>query len=211
MGRAARTLAGGLAFLLAACVTVNIYFPAAAAEKAADRVIQEVWGAPPRGQPPAGPDGPGEGTAPGRPGPTSLEQHAPGAGLARLADFFLTPALAQPNIDVSTSAIQQITAGMERRHRQLEPLYASGAVGLTSDGLVALRDPGAVPLAQRRDASQLVADENRDRQALYREVAVANGHPEWEAQIRATFARRWIANARSGWWHQDVGGQWVRR
>jgi len=26
-----------------ACVTINIYFPAAAAEKAADRIIDEVW------------------------------------------------------------------------------------------------------------------------------------------------------------------------
>lgn len=28
---------------LAACVTINIYFPAAAAEKAADKIIDEVW------------------------------------------------------------------------------------------------------------------------------------------------------------------------
>ena len=27
----------------AACVTINIYFPAAAAEKAADKIIEEVW------------------------------------------------------------------------------------------------------------------------------------------------------------------------
>ncbi|MEO1767829.1 hypothetical protein [Thiobacter aerophilum] len=29
--------------LLAGCVTINIYFPAAAAEKAADKIIEEVW------------------------------------------------------------------------------------------------------------------------------------------------------------------------
>lgn len=29
--------------VLAGCVTINIYFPAAAAEKAADRIIDEVW------------------------------------------------------------------------------------------------------------------------------------------------------------------------
>lgn len=28
---------------LSACVTINIYFPAAAAEKAADKIINEVW------------------------------------------------------------------------------------------------------------------------------------------------------------------------
>jgi len=32
-----------LSALLAACVTINIYFPAAAAEKAADKIIDEVW------------------------------------------------------------------------------------------------------------------------------------------------------------------------
>lgn len=29
--------------LLSACVTINIYFPASAAEKAADKIIDEVW------------------------------------------------------------------------------------------------------------------------------------------------------------------------
>jgi hypothetical protein len=30
--------------LIAACVTINVYFPAAAAEKAADKIIEDVWG-----------------------------------------------------------------------------------------------------------------------------------------------------------------------
>ena len=36
-------LAAVLTFILSACVTINIYFPAAAAEKAADKIIEEVW------------------------------------------------------------------------------------------------------------------------------------------------------------------------
>lgn len=37
-------MAGALAvLLLAGCVTINIYFPASAAEKAADKIIDEVW------------------------------------------------------------------------------------------------------------------------------------------------------------------------
>lgn len=31
------------AAVLCSCVTINIYFPAAAAEKAADKIIEEVW------------------------------------------------------------------------------------------------------------------------------------------------------------------------
>lgn len=32
-----------LAALLTACVTINIYFPAAAAQAAADKIIDDVW------------------------------------------------------------------------------------------------------------------------------------------------------------------------
>lgn len=37
------TMAVLLAATVSACVTINIYFPAAAAEKAADKIIDEVW------------------------------------------------------------------------------------------------------------------------------------------------------------------------
>lgn len=36
-------VAAATVLVLAGCVTINIYFPAAAAEKAADRIIDEVW------------------------------------------------------------------------------------------------------------------------------------------------------------------------
>jgi len=55
----AGVLAGAL--MVAGCVTINIYFPAAAAEKAADRIIDEVWqlknGAAPKAQQPGAPAG----------------------------------------------------------------------------------------------------------------------------------------------------------
>ena len=36
-------LAVALVCVIPACVTINIYFPAAAAEKAADKIIDDVW------------------------------------------------------------------------------------------------------------------------------------------------------------------------
>lgn len=42
------TLSG---LLLASCVTINIYFPAAAAEKAADKIIDDVWQIQPEAKP----------------------------------------------------------------------------------------------------------------------------------------------------------------
>ena len=46
------------ALVLPACVTINIYFPAAAAEKAADKIIDEVWQIDPSKQPSKQPDAP---------------------------------------------------------------------------------------------------------------------------------------------------------
>ncbi|HXU93441.1 MAG TPA: YdbL family protein [Gallionella sp.] len=110
------------------------------------------------------------------------------------------------DLDINTPGVNAIKQSMQARHAQLAPLYASGAVGLTSDGLVTLRDADAVPLAQRQSANALVAAENRDRNALYAEIANANGHPEWEGEIRSTFAQRWIQRAQPGWWVQSGGG-----
>lgn len=194
-----------LLMFLGACVTVNIYFPAAAAEKAADRIIEDVWGKQPGTEKqPAAP------TAPqGQSG--SLDRAPSQNGLVWLLDLVIPAAYAQADISVSSPAIQKITASMQARHAQLAPFYGNGAVGLTADGLITVRDPSAAPLKDRNTVRQLVADENNDRNALYREIAKANGHPEWEGEIRNTFARRWIDNAAVGWWYQDQSGSWKQK
>lgn len=194
----------GFWFLVTACVTVNIYFPAAAAEKAADRIIQDVWDI-----------RPGEDQEPSAPPQNGWLETWPERRLAlqeRVLNILLPSAQAQQaNIDISTPAINRIKREMESRHQHLKPYYDDGALGLTQDGLLTLRDLSAVPLPDRNKVRQLVAEENRDRNALYREIAVANNRPEWEDEIRNTFARRWIANARPGWWYQDSAGNWRQK
>ena len=118
---------------------------------------------------------------------------------------------AQANLDVNTPAVAGLQRSMQQRHAELGPFYASGAVGLTRDGNVALRDANLVPLPQRQQVNALIAAENQDRAALYREVARANGHPEWEQDIRNTFGQRWIEKAQPGWYYQSANGTWVRK
>lgn len=118
---------------------------------------------------------------------------------------------AAADLEINTPAISALKSAMQARHARLAPHYASGAVGLTRDGGIALRDANAVALAERQAVNGLVSDENRDRASLYREIARANGHPEWEAEVRSTFAQRWIDKAASGWWVQNAGGAWVRK
>ncbi|NIM27712.1 MAG: DUF1318 domain-containing protein [Gammaproteobacteria bacterium] len=194
-----RNLAAALAtaaFLSSgACVTINVYFPAAAAEQAADKIIEEVWG------------DDADKTA----NEQSSDAGSLGAIPSRVAyailEWLVSAARAQEaNLDISSPAIGKLQASMRARHGQLLPHYNSGAVGLTGNGLVAVRDAKAIPLAARKTVNQLVADENRDRMALYREIAAANGHPEWERQIQETFARRWIDRAQRGWYYQSGGG-----
>lgn len=119
--------------------------------------------------------------------------------------------LAQANLEINTPGVAAIQGSMQKRHSELAPLYASGTVGLTRDGNVALRDPAAVPLAQRAAVGGLVAAENQDRAALYREIARANSKPEWEGDIRNTFAQRWIDRAQAGWYYQNASGAWARK
>jgi uncharacterized protein YdbL (DUF1318 family) len=188
--------------LVAACVTINVYFPAAAAEQAADKIIDDIWG--PQGQPPAKDDK-----------RSALPKQAGGVLLAA-ADSVLnllvpTAEAAQADLNVSTPAIRQLTQSMEERHARLKKYYDSGAVGLTRDGLVEVRDQNLVPLPERNSVRKLVADENADRANLYREIATANGHPEWEMDIRTTFAERWSSKAAAGWYYQDKDGNWKRK
>ena len=101
---------------------------------------------------------------------------------------------------------------MEERHSRLKKYYDSGAIGLTRDGLVEVRDQNLLPLPERNSTRKLVADENADRANLYREIASGNGHPEWETDIRNTFAQRWASRAASeGWYYQDKDGNWQKK
>ncbi len=196
------------AVVLTACVTINVYFPAAEAKEAAKEFVEKVIS-----EQPAGNDGGGMALR----GP-SAEDALGRLGLERLAFDPLVlvgigqaRAQSQPDITIKTPAIQAIQARMEARFdASLRAGFDAGALGFSGDGLVVVRDASKLDLKDRVAINQAVADDNRDRKAVYREIAVANGHPEWESQIRDVFAKQWIASARSGWWYQS-GGAWKQK
>ncbi|MBX5460640.1 MAG: YdbL family protein [Steroidobacteraceae bacterium] len=205
-----------VAVMLAACVTVNVYFPAAAAERAADQLIDRVTNPQPQGSTPNGePQGSIIAPASSDFAPGGEENTRPVllAALGHVLEALVPAAHAQAaaNLDIDTPEIRAITASMRTRYGQLKPYIDSGAVGLTANGLLELRDANAVPLAERAKVKSLVAEENRDRQTLYAEIAKANGHPEWKADIQSTFGRRWIERAAAGTYYQDAGGNWKQK
>jgi len=187
------------AVTLTACVTINVYFPAAAAEKAADRIIDKV-----RGE----------------------ETNDNGASLAQPDDdspfvlklakgvtgFLVSDANAQGNINFDRPSPEKaaLESSLAQRFPQLKPYYDSGAIGVTDAGLIDFRDRGLIPLAERNRVVQLVAAQNNDWNALYAEIARLNERPDWQDEIRRIFAERWIAKANKGWWYRQ-GGQWQQK
>jgi uncharacterized protein YdbL (DUF1318 family) len=195
--------------LVAACVTINVYFPAAAADKAADQVINDITG----GGAKSGTTTPPQGNlapASSREGPNFLVA-AFGNAL-----YALVPTAnaqnAEAALNVSSPAVSRIKQSMGARFGELEKFFASGAIGLTKDGMVDVRDLNAVALPDRATVKRLVSEDNADRAQLYAEIAKASNHPEWEADIKKSFAKRWVATgAKPGWYYQGDDGSWKQK
>ena len=189
-----RALLMASAAALMSCITVNIYFPAAAVEKAADKIIEEVWQ---------------------QKADKPQSQHQPVNAARRLAlallEGLVPPAAAQSaDFNVSSPDIETIKAKMAKRFGQMSRYRASGAIGLTSDGLVAVRSLEGVAMNERAKVNGLVKAENEDRIKLYQAIAAANQHPEWAREIQSTFAGRWISQAQAGWYYQE-NGAWKQK
>jgi len=184
--------------VLAACVTINIYFPAAQAEEAAERIVDDILGKDAE-------------DIKGSKGSYQYQEQPNQLANALLDWIFPAAHAAQPNFDISSPKVRKLQASMKNRHRSLAQYYKSGAIGYTNKGLVTVRDGGAIPLKARKKVKSAVNAENRDRNALYRAIADANGHPEWESDIRATFAKKWVQKAAKGWWYQTSKGSWKKK
>ena len=97
---------------LAACVTVNVYFPAAAAEKAVDKFVKEVYGETVEDQPEADQQEQKQDEEAGEESPSSYLKpvHSAESSLVmNLVNFVIPVAVAaQPNIDISTPATNKL-------------------------------------------------------------------------------------------------------
>jgi uncharacterized protein YdbL (DUF1318 family) len=186
-----------IVFLLSACVTVNIYFPAAAVERAADQIVRETWGS-----------APAEPVKKEQPQSSIFRRQAAFATLRWLAEAHAQEA----DINVSNPAIRALKDSIKRRAELLKPYMDRGNVGITRDGLLTTRTTEGLSLKERAEVQQLVDAENRDREALYVEIAKANNIArEAVPKIKAIFAKSWIEQAQPGWWIQDAQGNWRKK
>jgi uncharacterized protein len=185
-----------LVFFASACVTVNIYFPAAAVERAADQIVKETWGGPAKPATPV-------------PQPQSRSLFSPNRFLAL---SFVSEAFAQDaDINVTNPAIRALKDSIKKRSDAIKPYMDRGNIGIAQDGLLAIRSADGLNLKERAEATQLIDAENKDREALYAEIAKANGIPKENIpKIKSIFAKSWIEQAQPGWWIQN-NGNWQKK
>ena len=188
---------------LTACVTINVYFPASQAEAAAERIVDEILGEPDAKTNKSEADDNKD---------ASINFYKADQLFASIGSFFISSAhAAQPDFSVNTPEIRRLQSAMAKRHKKLAGFYSKGAIGFSNNGEVAWRNNKAVSIKERGTLNSLLRAENKDRNNLYKAIANANGHPEWEADVRAVFAKKWIQKARKGWWYQTNGGSWKQK
>lgn len=179
--------------VIAACVTINIYFPAEELRGAADKIVEEVWGErnlsqDPAAQPPAA---------------------NPGSFLRWITGP--TTVYAAQDINVTTPEIRTVKETMKQRSERVFPYLDSGHIGIGTDGLLKVRGTEGLDLRTRGEVNRMVNEENADRQRLYTEIARANGFPDRVGEVQEIFAASWRDNAKDGWFIEQADGSWARK
>lgn len=201
----------GCAALLAACITINVYFPEAAVKELAQQIEDEV-----------------ERTAADEPAPTPAPEPTAtpktGSGPASLESLVscilslgaTTAYAAEDEVaapEITNPAIRKIIDSRATRLAAINDLKTKGVIGEGNQALVVVRNLDAIQgLKQRADAQKVVKDENLDREQLFKEIAAAkNVDLAQLPQIRATYAETLREKARPGDWIQLPDGSWAQK
>jgi uncharacterized protein YdbL (DUF1318 family) len=196
MKKKSRFLILGVIVFIISCVTVNIYFPAAEVQKAADVIVEDVRQLDKKQE-----QKPQE--------QQKLNQYY--QKLKKLS-WGTAEAYAQIDIEVTTPAIRALKDSIKARFPQLKPFYDKGNVGESNTGFLENRDLGNMSLKEKADLSRLIEQENKDRKDLYAEIMKANKFgPDVLPQIQKIFANSWRDKSQSGWWIQKDSGEWEKK
>ena len=177
--------------VLFSCITVNIYFPEAAVQKAADDIVDEIRKEEEEKK--------------------EKKKIAPVLGAGFGIPVVLEPPQ-QQEMTVSTPKIRALKEEIKKRFRELIPLFNEGRLGESNYGHVSIRNEDGLGLQRKALLRRLVKAENSDRDELYLAVARAlDIDPSQVDRIRRIFARSWVRKARVGWWIQTPDDRWIRK
>ena len=181
------------------CLTINIYFPEAEVQKAAEEIVDEI-----------------------RKGQEDKDKKDKDSQIIDMmqamnstrGSFSLIPsAYAQEKAtDVTTPKVRALQQSMKERFPKLRPFFVKGNVGEGNDGFIKIRDESGLNLKEKATLRNLEKDENNDRKNMYAEVARAMEiKPNQISKIQKIFAAEWIKKASSGWWIQNESGGWTKK
>jgi uncharacterized protein YdbL (DUF1318 family) len=119
----------------------------------------------------------------------------------------------EPNLNVNTPAVRTLKEAMDARAATMAKFKDAGQIGEGRDGLLAVRTMEGLGLGDKKGLEDLIAAENADRRALYKEILTANGLTDAEAgRVMAQAARARYAAAAPGHYVQDMQtGAWVQK
>ncbi|MDD4731101.1 MAG: DUF1318 domain-containing protein [Desulfovibrio sp.] len=180
--------------LVAACVNVNIYFPAAELKRDAENVAKRVYGIEDEQDADQG----------------RQEESAPQGARSLLELLGPSPAFAQDYQSLSNSVTRGIEQQLGQVYKQLQPFYASGNVGLDQNGFAVLRDKSGLGMQQIGTINRLVSQDRSLKQQLYQEKAKAAQTPGNVGAVQNIYAEVWKDYAAPGTWIQQGGG-WSRK
>jgi uncharacterized protein YdbL (DUF1318 family) len=187
-----------LLLFLFSCLTINIYFPEAEVQKAAEEIVDEIRKEEEKKEKK---DKDSQ--------MIEMEQamNSGGGSFSLLSSLY-----AQEETEVTTPKIRALQQSMKDRFPKLKPFFEKGNVGEGNDGFVKSRDESGLNLKDKAMLRNLVNDENNDRKNMYAEVARAKEIDASQIpKIQKIFAAQWIKDANSGWWIQKENGEWAKK
>lgn len=110
-------------------------------------------------------------------------------------------ALTAPSVALAQSA-GEIRARMAQRLAQIDELKSKEAIGENNRGLLEVRQAAG-------NAASLVAEENRDREAVYALIARDTGATA--DSVGRARAKQIAAQSKPGVWIQDENGEWRKK
>lgn len=197
---AALVSAAAAVLSVAACITVNVYFPEAAIKDLSKQIEEQV-----------------QKEAAKQEGDKKDPEAAPqGGGSSSLLDAILGVSVAHAQVaepTVTSPAIRKIIQSRAARVADLDRYKDQGVIGENNQGMVEARNLETLSdLKARAEVQRLVKAENADREELYKEIAAAEGVELSQLpRIKETYAGTLRANAKPGHWIQEPGGAWKQK
>ncbi|MGR3319265.1 MAG: YdbL family protein [Candidatus Anammoxibacter sp.] len=191
----------GICVISCATITVNIYFPAEAVEKAAEEIINEIE---------SGDESETEIDK------NNLQSYFPintfGYVWSNLIAYNSIAYADEIDLNLTSPAIRKVINAMKSRNAKIKSFKNSGAIGENADGLLAIRDLSNLAGEEIRTVKRLLKADNNDRKTLYNELATANKITlSGVDRISKVFAKTRKAKLKKGQWYKDKEGNWEQK